>query len=323
MVAACEAFRERHNLPGVAAALVRGGEVLFAGGFGQANLEHGVPVTADTPFEIASITKLFTAQAVLLLVHEGLVDLDRPLADYLELPSAWRAVTVRHALAHQSGIHSYTEVESYWARTRDDRTPEEILALISGLPLDFEPGERNAYDNTGFYLLGLLIETVSGQSYGAFLERRILAPAGMNAIRINDYAAVVPGRAAGYSRPDDRVENKAFYSVANTFAAGALLASAHDLASWLTRLPSQPLEQLWAPHPSRQANERRSNFTMGLGWFLVDFDGRHYTGHNGSTQGFASSLLHRPETGVSAVTLFNGDWLAEPHQLPLELIALV
>ncbi len=324
---ACLRFLEASGIPGLAAALVRGDDFLFLAGLGVASLEHDLPVTADTAFEIASVTKLFTAEAALLLVQDGLIELDTPLADHLELPPGWRGVTVRHALTHQSGIRNYTLPPGYWERIREDRSAEEILALVADLPLDFEPGARYAYDNTGFYLLGLLIEAVTGESYEDHLGRRIFAPLGMTTTRVNDYAVPVRGRASGYSRVNDRIVNKTYYSTSNTFSAGVLLSSARDLATWAASLGVEEgaralRERMWTPQPSREGNERSLHFTVGLGWFLLDFGGRSYAGQNGSLQGFSSTLLHRLDQRLSAVVLYNGDWVEEPHRLALELIGL-
>jgi D-alanyl-D-alanine carboxypeptidase len=149
---------EQH-IPGMALAIQRGGEILHEGYYGLANLEHGIAVTAQTVFEIASVTKLLTAQAVLHLAQHDKISLDQPIITYLpDLPQTWNAITVRHCLAHQSGIPNYTSVETYGNYARDAKSHEKVLDLVRNLPLNFPPGTRHACDNTGFYLLGLLIE---------------------------------------------------------------------------------------------------------------------------------------------------------------------
>ena len=156
--------------------------LLHEGYYGLANLEHNVPVMPETVFEIASVTKLFTSQAILRLVQDGRITLDDPVSSYLaDLPEAWQPITIRHCLAHQSGIPNYTAVERYWQITRDAKSHEQMLDLVRDLPLSFAPGTRHAYDNTGFYLLGMVIEAVTEQSYGDYLERYYFRAAGHDA----------------------------------------------------------------------------------------------------------------------------------------------
>jgi len=155
------------NIPGVALIVESETTRLYEGYHGFANLEHRVPVMPETVFELASVTKLFTTQLILHLVQGGQLDLDARLIDHLPefVPTAWAAVTVRHVLSHQSGIPDYTSPPEYWTLTRRDKTHAEVLALVNTLPLKFTPCTRNSYDNTGFYLLGLLIESFCGQPY--------------------------------------------------------------------------------------------------------------------------------------------------------------
>jgi len=322
----CAEAREREELPGLAVAAASGGDVVFAGAWGEADLENHVTLATDAVFEIASVTKLFTAEAVMLLVQDGALALERTLGDLLpDAPEAWRAVRIESILAHQSGLPSYTEADGYWRGAALDRGVDGILELVSGLPLQFEPGERFAYDNTGFYLLGLVIERVSGRSYGAFLAERIFGPLDMGVTRVNDYGALVPCRVRGYSRDGARVVNKPPYSTSNTFSAGVLLASAGDLARFGaavqsgTLLDPQLRRMMRTPRPTRLGNELSGGFRVGLGWFLMDDGDRRFEGHGGGIVGFRSCLIRRPEEGVCVVALANADWWREPESLALEV----
>lgn len=314
----------RHQIPGLSLAVVQDGAVRLLSGYGLAHLEHQVPATAHTVYEIASLTKLFTATAVMRLVEAGRLALTDPLAAHLpDLPPAWSAITIRHILAHQSGLKSYTQVKEYWRSTRLDVSRPAILDLVRHRPLDFQPGQRHAYDNTGYYLLGLLIEQISGQSYGQFLAEQIFEPLGMTATRVNDPYAIVPHRAAGYTGRDGHLRNAEYYSPAGTFSAGVLLSSAADLATWAATLHTDALlspasrELMWRPHPSAAANEREFHFSLGLGWFLVDWQGRTFAGHNGDIVGFAASLVHFPAERLTGILLCNRDELETPHLLAL------
>lgn len=313
------------HIPGLALGIRRGSEQL-AWYEGCSNLEHGVSVTEKTVFEIASVTKLFTAQAILMLAQAEQIRLDDPLANYLALPDAWQAVTVRHVLSHQSGLPSYTDVSHYWDITREAKSHSQILDLVRDLPLAFAPGSRHAYDNTGFYLLGLLIEAVSGQAYGDYLAARIFEPLGMNQTQTNAYDRIIPHRAQGYQYRDGSFSNKAFYDTSNTFSAGNLLSTVQDLLAWSSSLFNDSiLNELyrrlwWTPHPSQAGNEREHQYTMGLGWFIVDTEAGQIYGHNGSIAGFASALLYAPALNSTAVVLCNAGHVHTPHQIALRAL---
>lgn len=253
-----EELMHTQNIPGLSILIQRGESILENDSYGIANLEHHVPVTASTIFEIASITKLLTAQAILYLIQTGKLRLEHTLGDYLDtIPDTWKAVTVRHCLTHQSGIPSYTNNDTYWQQTRRDKTHDEVLDLIRHLPMKFEPGQRHAYDNTGFYLLGLIIEAISGQEYGTFLQNTIFDPLNMKHTKVNNYSEIIPHRAQGYNYQDNILRNKDFYSVSNTYSAGNLLSNSQDLLKWTASLHDNTIlnqdwrTQWWTPHPSK------------------------------------------------------------------------
>lgn len=322
-------MRDEFHIPGLSVAVLHGDEVALAEGFGYANVEHDIPATADVVYEIASITKLFTATAVVQLVEDGRVSLDGVLGDYVaDLPELWRPITIRQLLTHQSGIHNYTGTEKYWETTRLDVSRDELLGYVADRPLDFLPGQRYGYDNTGFYLLGYLIEGVSGQSYGAFLTERIFRPLEMDSTRVNDPYEIVKHRAAGYSYDDEneRLKHKPYYSTTGTFSAGVLLSTVNDLVKFAqslytdTLLTAESRALMWTPHPSEQENERKFNFSLGLGWFLVDHPVGKFAGHNGGIQGFATAFVHFLETKTTVIVLCNQDRMAEPHQLGFDIL---
>lgn len=319
----------QHGIPGLSLGIMRGQEILWLKGYGLAQVELGVPASAESVYEIASVTKLFTASAIMQLAEAGQLALECPLREYLpSLPEQWGEVTVRHLLAHQSGIRSYTAMPSYWESTRLDISREAILDLVRDLPLDFPPGSRYAYDNTGYYLLGLLIEQISGLSYGEFLHQQLFAPLGMESTCLNEPGRIVPQRAAGYTRQGKQLQNALYYSPSGTFAAGGLLSSVRDLMSWAatlgqgTLLKPESQQRMWHPHPSAAGNERQEHFSVGLGWFLVDFKGRTFAGHNGGIVGFSSALLHFIEEALTVVLLCNVDTLNKPHEIAFDVATL-
>ena len=316
------------QIPGLAVAIIKGDRPEYIGYHGFANLEHHVPVSADTVWEIASVTKPFTAQAVLLAMEEGRLELDHRLFEYLptQMPTAWAEVTIRHILAHQSGIPSYTEADSYWALAGRDKSHTELLDLVRNKPLNFRPGERHAYDNTGYYLLGLLLESLYGKPYGEIISQKIASPLGLSATQANDYHTVIPGRAAGYDLLEGEIRNKPYYSPSNTFSAGLLLASLPDLIRWQVSLKAglllkaETLTEMLRPYPSLTKNERENRFSMGLGWFLVDHPRGRFIGHNGSIVGFASAFIHLPAPDLTLILLCNQSAVTAPHEILFRLV---
>lgn len=319
---------EQQQIPGMALGVRRGTETLLEAYHGWADLELSSPVNADTVFEIASVTKLFTAQAVLRLIERGRVALDDAVADHLpDLPDAWKSVTIRHILAHQSGIPSYTDAPSYWSLAGKDKTFDDVIDLVREQPLLFQPGARYAYDNTGYYLLGRLIENVAAMSYGSFLAQTIVEPINLPQTCVNDYRAVIRGRARGYRLESGEMVNKPYYSTSNTFSAGILLSTVRDLLTWRDslrdeRIFSADLHRLWwTLHPSKEGNERAGNFTPALGWFAVDSPLGQFYGHNGGIAGFASSFMIFPKADITAVLLCNAEHVGAPHTILFDLLS--
>jgi D-alanyl-D-alanine carboxypeptidase len=318
---------DKKYIPGLAIGIRQGKTLIHRGNYGYANLEHRVPVSENSVFEIASVTKLFTAQAILRLAQAGNLKLDDALSAYVEnLPEAWKTITIQNCLTHQSGIPSYTSVDRYWELQRHDKTHAEVLDLVRDLPLNFAPGTRHAYDNTGFYLLGMVIEAVSKKIYGDYLREEIFAPLGMNQTQANDYRRIVPDRAQGYVYRDGVMCNKDFYDVSNTFSAGILLSTVDDLLMWSETLfddrslNADYRKLWWRPHPSEVGNERGRNYSVGLGWFMVDHEAGQFLGHNGGIQGFASAFLYLPARDITAVALCNASHIEDPHEIALDVI---
>ena len=317
---------ERLHIPGLAAAIVLGDRPVYITR-GLANVEHNVPVTLNSPFEIASLTKTFTAAAILLLSHRNKLDLHQPIGTLLDgLPEHWHAITPHQVLRHSTGLPNYVGAEGYWEDTRTDRTPSQILDLVRDHPLAFTPGQRQMYDNTGYYLLGLLIEEITQQTYGDYLREQFFEPLGMQHTRANHYRGIVPGRVAGYTGPLNKLENSDYYSISNTYSGGVLISSIADFVRWDlaltngTALPEVVRSQMWTPHPSAEANEREFHFTMTLGWFVVDLsDGRQFYGHNGHKLGFGASYMRFHDEKMSLILFLNTDMVNESHKLAIDI----
>ncbi len=322
-----EKIAVEQHLPGLAIGIQAGDEVVFEAYQGYAQVEHQVPVKRETVFEIASVSKLFTSQAILALAERGKLRLDDAVAQYVkDLPAEWQTVTIRHCLSHQSGLPSYTEAKAYWQQTRWAKTHEQVIDLVRHLPLNFPSGTKYFYDNTGFYLMGMVIEAVTGQAYGDYLAEIIFKPLGMSRTRANDYAAIIPNRAQGYVWRDEALWNKDYYDTSNTFSAGVLLSNVQDLLHWSSSLYSDAVlnedsrRQWLTPHPSQSGNERQLHFTVALGWFMLDLPIGHFIGHNGGIQGFASAYMHFQQPKVTAVVLCNGNPVNEPHEIAIRVL---
>jgi D-alanyl-D-alanine carboxypeptidase len=218
------------QIPALSLAVLQSGKLLFAQGYGLANLELAVKADEQTVYGLASISKTFAATALMLLVADGQCRLDDGIRIYLpEAPACWNPITVRHLLAHASGLPFQVKFERYGPCEkflyRLDVTREEFLRAAVQTPLDFAPGTQTQYSNTGYFLLGIIIERISGMSYSQWLASRIFHPLSMGSTRINDPAALIPHRAASYSLEDGVLRN-ADYTSAPWFSAP------NDLTDW-------------------------------------------------------------------------------------------
>jgi D-alanyl-D-alanine carboxypeptidase len=309
----------RHGIPGASLVVLRGGEVAKAEGYGFADLEGRAPATEFTRYEIGSLTKQFTAVALLMLAEEGRLRLDDPLTRHLpELPEAWAEVTLRQMLHHTSGILNYTELPNLMPRFLNESLSEtEVLAAFSDLPLEFQPGETWSYSNTAYYLLGVVIERASGGSYWEFLSERIFRPLGMASTGSTDPRAAAAERAFGYGPPDEGPARRPFLTSDAAFSAGAIASTVGDMARWDAALRSGKLleresfEEMWAA--ARVSGGTPAPFRYGLGWFLDTWHGRRIVHHSGGTPGFSSVHYRFLDDGLAVILLTNrGDVMLDP-----------
>jgi CubicO group peptidase (beta-lactamase class C family) len=297
---------ERQRIPGISIAVLRHGELVKAQGYGLANVEHGVPVTAATVFQSGSIGKQFTAMLAMLLIEEGKLALGDRLADYIDgAPEAWRDITVRHLLTHTSGLSNavYEQID-----LRRDYTEDELSRAIAALPLDFPPGDRWSYSNSGYVMLGVLIGKVTGTFYGDLLRPKIFAPIGMTTARVISEADIVPNRAAGYRVADGELKNQDWVSPSlNTTADGALYLTALDMAEWETALAKnellrpESLRLMWTPVMLNDG----STADYGFGWDVTEMRGHRVVQHGGRWQGFRTHIARYVDSGLTVVVLTN------------------
>lgn len=301
---------EKRHIPGVSVAVVQDGQVVLAKGYGLANVELSVPATVNTVYQLASITKTFTATAIMMLVQEGKIALDDKIREQLpDLPEAWKPVTVRHLLSHTSGIKSYTSVPDFHKLARKDFPQREILDLVAKDPLEFEPGAKWNYSNTGYFLLGMLIEKVTGKPYGEFMAERIFKPLEMTQTRVNDLQAIIPNRAQGYHWDGKTLKIGDYVSPTQPFAAGMLVSSISDMIKWdaaltnRTLLESTSLEPMWTP--TRLNKGEATGY--GLGWGTTKENGHRMIAHGGGIPGFSTQLSRFVDDKLTVIVLTNAD----------------
>jgi len=299
---------EEGPIAGATVAVSRGGRTLHSAGYGYADLENRIPATENTLYHVGSITKEFTAAAVLLLVEEGRVELDRPITEYLpDLPSQLEAVEVRHLLNHTGGVRNYTTMESWWRRAALEVTPSELVEVFAHEPLDFPPRTEFSYSNSGYVLLGLLVERVSGQPFGGFLNEQLFVPLGLERTHYCDDRALVPERARGYQVEEGAFARARYVSLSQAYAAGGICSTAPDLLRWTRLLMNGAVVRPEAVRrmirPDTLADGRRLEYAYGIA--VGNLDGRRRLGHVGGMRGFASFLAHYPEDALTVVVLTN------------------
>jgi CubicO group peptidase (beta-lactamase class C family) len=297
-------------VPGVSVAVVRGGEVLLQGGYGFVDLEWGVhtPAAGDASYEIGSVTKQFTAAAILLLVEEGKVDLDADLTEYLDFDTQGRTVTVRRLMDHTSGIRSYTEMPVFGTLATLDLPQDTLVRLVEAEPFDFEPGTAQIYNNSAFFFLGLIVESLSGQTYEDFVQERLFDPAGMTESYYCDEVAMRDRRAHGYDMagPEELIRAQ-YLNHAWPYAAGSLCSTVADLVKWNRALHGGRILSDASYHEMTTARPLENG--MPIGYAMGITDGMRgeipINSHGGGINGFVSMLEWYPEQELSIVVLQN------------------
>ena len=294
------------RVPGMAVAVIRRGEVVKAQGYGLANVEHDVPVTADTVFQSGSIGKQFTAAAVMLQVEAGKVALTDPLTKFFpEGPSSWHDITVRHLLTHTSGIPDYNDGLLDYRR---DYSEDELVRFAQKLPLDFRPGAEWKYSNTGYILLGAIVRKASGQFYGDVLRDRVFTPLGMKTARVISEADIVPHRAAGYRLTNGSLRNQEWVAPAlNTTADGSLYLSLQDLIAWDRGLRAHAVltRESWDLVFGAVTLNSGRQHPYGFGWQVERIAGQQVHRHGGAWQGFKTFIARYLGDDITIIALAN------------------
>jgi CubicO group peptidase (beta-lactamase class C family) len=282
--------------------VAKGTEVLLNKGYGSANLEWDIPDSPATKFRLGSITKQFTAASILLLQERGKLNVEDPVKKYMaDAPSAWDKVTIYHVLTHTSGIPSFTGFPEYPKWEPFAATPAEEVACFRDKPLDFAPGERFSYSNSGYVLLGYLIEKITGGSYEKFVRENIFTPLGMQDSGYDSNSALIARRAAGYSPGKDGLENTGYINMTIPFSAGALYSTTGDLLKWEQGLFGGKL--LSEASLKTMTTPFKSDYACGL--FVATKAGRKEIEHGGGIEGFNTQLTYYPDDKLTVVVLAN------------------
>jgi CubicO group peptidase (beta-lactamase class C family) len=297
------------SIPGVSLAVMRDGKIIKAAGYGLANVELNSPVTPQSVFTTCSIAKQFVATGVMMLVEQGKVALDESVAKYLpNSPPAWKDITVRHLLTHTSGVPDYAFGPTPLVDLRHDYTEDEVVRILARQSLDFPPGQKRSYSNSGYVILGALIREVTGKRWDEFLQERIFRPLGMTSTRLMSETDVIPNRVRAYALVNDQWKNEKWWAPSlNTFADGGLYTTVLDMAKWDAALYTEKvikrssLEQMWTPVKLNSGQ----TYPNGLGWLLGERNGHRVVWHDGYFEGTSTVISRYPDDRLTIVVFIN------------------
>ena len=287
--------------------VARDGQPIISKGYGMANYELDVPNTPQTVFRLGSLTKQFTATAVMMLQERGKLSVSDSICKHLsDCPAAWQPVTIRHLLTHTSGIPNYTALPDHGKTISLPVTHASLIARFKDKPLEFAPSEKFKYGNSGYYLLGVIIERASGKPYEDFLRDNIFKPLGMTQTGYDSSRSIIKNRAAGYEVSDGSLVNAPYIDMSIPFAAGALYSSVEDLLRWDQALYTEKLfarkslDEIFTPF-----RERFPGTSYGYGWEIAKQFDRQALQHNGEINGFSTFIARFPADRMTVIVLGN------------------
>jgi CubicO group peptidase (beta-lactamase class C family) len=316
---------------GLAVLVAQNGKILFEKGYGLADLEHHATVTTETKFRIGSITKQFTATAILKLQEEGKLSVNDKLSKYIPDFPRGNEVTLHHLLTHTSGIHSFTSKPGFMLLVTNAVTTEDLIESFKQDPYDFDPGTKWLYDNSGYVLLGYIVEKVSGETYGAFLRENFFQPLGMTNTGVHRSGLAMAREALGYSYEDGKFNRALNWDMSGAGGAGALYSTVEDLYRWNEGvfngnvLQEASLKAAFTPVKTKENQDDDSGNGYGYGWGVAMLRGLREISHGGGLQGFRSFLLRLPKENFTVAILSNsepGTPDVKPDHLAHELVEI-
>ena len=297
------------NEPGGAFLITQNGKNLYRKAFGKANLELGTDMTPDHVFHIGSMTKQFTAVAILILEQQGKLHVNDPVSKYIKDYPNGDKITIHHLLTHTSGIKDFTKIKSISSIAQKEMKTEEMVNFFKNEPVDFAPGEKFDYNNSGYVVLGHIIELVSGNSYEDFIKKNIFDKAGMAHSYYSSDRKVIPQRAYGYHKKEQAFVNKTVISFSVPFSSGSLMSTVDDMLKWQQALNQNTLLN---PKETQKAFQKYTlnngeEFTYGYGWHLKNINGTPDREHGGSIFGFKSMGIYIPGEDIYVIGFSNCD----------------
>ena len=313
----------KKNETGVAALVAKNGKVIYRKAFGKANLELDVNMTPNNVFEVGSITKQFTSVSILMLLEEGKLSLEDDITKFIpDYPTNGKKITVHHLLTHTSGIKSYTSMQEFGKVMTLDKSPLKFIDFFKKEPMDFNPGEKYKYNNSGYFILGYIIEKVSGLSYSKFLQERIFDKIDMKNSYFGSHTKLIKNRASGYQKREE-FSNAQYISLTLPYAAGSVMSTVDDMLKWQTAITDDVFVK------EATIDKAFTNYTLnngdkinyGYGWSLNEISDIATIEHGGAIPGYLSMGVFVPSKNVYVI-LFSNCGCKSPTDAALEIAAL-
>lgn len=316
-------FKDK-NGPGGVFLIAKQGKPIYQKAFGKANIELDADLTVDNVFQLGSMTKQFTAIAILMLEEQGKLKVTDSISKYLPDYPSGDKITIHHLLTHTSGIKDFTKMKSINSIAQQDLSPKQVVDFFKNEPVDFAPGDKFEYNNSGYVLLGYLIELVSGETYEQFIQQHIFDKAGMIHSRYANDLAIVKKRAYGYRKNDQGYVNKTRISFNIPFSSGALMSTVADMLKWQNALNQNLLLKPGTIKKAFTAYKLNNGvaFSYGYGWHLKDINGTPTREHGGSIFGFKTMGVYIPSKDIYVIGLSNCD-CNSPTQVTRDIATLV
>lgn len=296
--------------PGVSFLIAKDGKPIYQKAFGMANLELQVPMTPNNVFEIGSMTKQFTAVSILMLEEQGKLNIEDDITKYIpDYPTQGKKITIHQLLNHTSGIKSYTNMSKFISMARTDMSPKELIDVFKKEPMDFDPGDQFLYNNSGYILLGYIIEVASGETYPDFIQKNIFDTLGMTSSSYGSMQNIVPNRASGYSESENGYVNADYLSLTLPYAAGSIMSTTSDLLEWENALNSNILIKKESYEKAIHGSTLNdgSHISYGFGLEEGDVNGSPSIQHGGGIFGYTTMGIYLPKEKIYVVGLTNCD----------------
>ncbi|MGM5470725.1 serine hydrolase [Flavobacteriaceae bacterium LMO-SS05] len=297
------------DAPGLSLLIAKDGNAIYKKAVGMADLELQVPLTTDNVFEIGSITKQFTAVSILMLEEQGKLNIEDEITKYIpDYPTQGKIITIHHLLNHTSGIKSYTDMENFMKLARTDMSPTEIIDKFKNEPMEFDPGEKFHYNNSGYILLGYIIEVVSGESYADFIQKHIFDKVGMSSSYYGSMSKLIPKRAKGYQDRNGFV-NADYLSLTLPYAAGSIMSTVDDLLKWQNAISANTLIKRSSLEKAINGSTLNTGekINYGYGWTKGDVNGSPSVEHSGGIFGYTTNGIYLPQDNMYVIALSNCD----------------